>query len=46
MIFPTDKSGGILGSTITASCEVLHDVPERIGSGVSRPTVDSLHQKA
>lgn len=37
---PPGFSRGILGSTITAcTSEVLHDVPERIGSGVPRPTV-------
>ena len=36
---PPGFSRGILGSA-TAACtsEVLHGVPERIGSGVSRPT--------
>ena len=40
LTLPTAKAGGILGSTTTACTgEVLHGVPERIGSGVSRPTV-------
>ena len=37
---PHGESRGILGSTTTACpCEVLHGVPERIGLGVSRPTI-------
>ena len=43
---PHGFSRWILGSTITACKQVLHDVPERIGSDVSRPTVsDNLHQQ-
>ena len=36
---------GILGSLTVARKRVLHSLPERIGSGVSRPTVCFCYAK-
>ena len=44
LTLPTAEAGGFSGQRLQpAPCEVLHSLTERIGSGVSHPTICTAH---